>query len=321
MGEKLVINGHGDEREVRPLMFPDKKPRNWSYETADQILYLSRELRDQFEVGQKEATVVVQTAYPTLPIVISLMTDTHYGALNVNTRLLNEHLGIIRSTPNFFMVHNGDHTDNFNATGKWASGMSEDPLPQQIASRAWAAKLKELDDEGKVIALGFGNHDDFGLKAGQDYHESFLSNFRAPILTSGGLLHIVHGNQSYDLAMTHLYWGTSKLNPTNACKRFLDFEYPNADIIFLGHTHQSEGLHFEKGGKDRIACIGGTYKDSDDWARKHGIGGRSGSPGWAVALWPDTRGMMLFQDIEKAEIFIQQEVFIKEGLDNKIKGK
>lgn len=317
MGERLIINGRGDEKEITqpaaPEMFPDKKPRDWDYSTADQILYLSRELKDQFEIGQKEATINIQADYPNLPIVISLMTDTHYGALNANTRLLNEHLDIIRNTPNFYMVHNGDHTDNFNATGKWASGMSEDPLPQQIASRAWCAKLLQLDDMGKVIALGFGNHDDFGLNAGQDYHESFMGQFKAPILTSGGLLHINHGQNEYKLAMTHMYWGTSKLNPTNACKRFLDFEYPQADIVFLGHTHQSEGLHFEKGGRDIIACIGGTYKDSDDWARKHGIGGRSGSPGWAVAIWPDDRGMMLFQDIQKAEEFIQQEIFISDN--------
>lgn len=315
MAERLIINSHGDEREVNPepqSPFPDKKLRTWDASQADAILYQARELKEQFEIGQKEATFLAKPEYPDLPIVISLMTDTHYGALNANTRLLNAHLDIIRSTPNFYMVHNGDHTDNFNATGKWASGMSEDPLPQQIASRAWASKIKVLDDEGKIAALGFGNHDDFGLNAGQDWYESFLGSFKAPIFTAGGLLHIVHGSQTYDLAMTHMYWGTSKLNPTNANKRFMDFEYPDADISFLGHTHQSEGLHFEKGGKDRIACIGGTYKDSDDWARKHGIGGRAGSPGWAVALYPDRRGMILFQDVQRAEEYIQSHIFVSE---------
>ena len=307
--ERLVINGRGDEREVgKHEMFPDKKKRGWDDSMVDQILYQSRELHDQFEIGQKEATIKIQSDYPDVPIVISLMTDTHYGSLNSDTKRLNEHLQIISNTPNFYMVHNGDHTDNFNATGKWASGMVDDPIPQQTASRAWAMKLKNLDDMGKVVALGFGNHDNFGEKAGQDYHETFLSQFRAPILTSGGLLHIKYGSQTYDLAMTHMYWGTSKLNPTNACKRFLDFEYPDADIVFLGHTHQSEGLHFEKGGKDRIAVIGGTYKDKDDWARKWGIGGRSGSPGWAVALYPHERSMMVFKDIEKAEDWVQERI-------------
>lgn len=289
-------------------IFPDKKERPWTYQQADDILIKSRELAEQFEVGQKEGTFVPNVDFHNVPIGIALMTDTHYGSLHADTRLLNAHLDIIRNTPNFYLVHNGDHTDNFNATGKWASGMADDPLPQQTASRAWAAKLIELDLLGKIAALGFGNHDDFGLRAGQDYHETFLSNFKCPIFTSGGLLHIAHGTQTYDLAFTHMYWGYSKLNPTNANKRFMDFEHPNADISFLGHTHQHEGLHFEKGGKDRIACIGGTYKDQDDYARKNGIGGRAGSPGFAVLLWPDQRRMQLFEDLEVAKRFLDLEI-------------
>jgi hypothetical protein len=298
---RLIIDGKGTEREIFRASFPDKKERPWSPTEADKILMQTRELVDAFDVGQTEATFIAHADYPDLPIVISLMTDTHYGAIHANTELLNEHLKIVGETPNFYMVHNGDHTDNFNATGKWASAMSENPLPQQVASRAWAAKLREIDKVGKIAALGFGNHDNFGAVAGQDYHETFLGDFQAPIFNQGGLLHIQHGGQEYHLAMTHMYWGNSKLNPTNACKRFLEFEYPIADIVFLGHTHQSEGLHFEKGGKDRVAVIGGTYKDSDSFARTHGIGGRAGTPGWCVALWPHERGMMLFNDMKKAQ--------------------
>ncbi len=306
---KIIIDGYGTEKEVYPVdQFPDKKPRPWTHQQVDTVLEESRAVVEKFELGQTEASFFPNTEYPHLPIVISLMTDTHYGSIRTNTELLNKHLEVIKSTPNFFLAHNGDHTDNFNATGKWAMGMAEDPLPTQIASRAWAEKLLELDEKNKVAVLGFGNHDNFGEKAGQDYHDTFLGRFKCPIFTTGGLLHVRHGNQQYDLAMTHMYWGTSKLNPTNANKRFMDFEYPDADISFLGHTHQSEGLHFEKGGKDRIACIGGTYKDEDNYARKWGIGGRSGSPGWAIALYPYERAMILFNSLDKAQDFIKNQI-------------
>ena len=302
--ENLIINGQGDSVFIgagRPdPVFPDKKPRELNTQAIDELLIQSRSIYERFEIGQREATFYPNADFYNRPVVFVLMTDTHYGAVTVNTELLNKHLEIIESTPNFFMVHNGDHTDNFNATGKWASGMEEDPLPTKVAARAWAKKLKRLDDLGKIGVLGFGNHDDFGKNAGQDYHDTFLSDFRCPIFTSGGLLHIVHGQEHYALAMSHKYWGTSKLNPTNACKRYLDFEEPDADIVFLGHTHQSEGLTFEKGGRKRVACIGGTYKDLDEFARKNGIGGRSGTPGWAVALFPNQHKMVLYDDLEDA---------------------
>jgi predicted phosphodiesterase len=294
--------------------FPDKKARDWKPQQVDEVLIRARELEDKFEIGQKEATWVPHADYANLPITILLMTDTHYGSTRANTRLMNEHIDLIKDTPNFYLVHNGDHTDNFNANlGRLATGMFEDPIPTQNISRAWAAKLKELDDVGKIGVLGFGNHNDFGEGAGQDWYETFLGEFKCPIFTSGGLLHILVGGQHYELGMTHEYWGTSKLNPTNANKRFLDFEYPESDITFLGHTHQSEGLQFEKGGVKRIGVIGGTYKDDDEYARKNGIGGRSGSPGWAITLWPDQKQMQLWRDIKIAQDFTLDRIFREES--------
>jgi len=283
--------------------FPDKKRRSLDFDEVAGIINQERQLEQKFEIGQLEATWKVPST-PDRPIVICLVTDPHFGSVRSNVELFQEHLSIIEDTPNMFVVFNGDDVDNFNATGKWASGMFENPTPPQIMSRALAQKYKQLDSLGKIGAIGFGNHNDFGFNGGQDWYDSFLADFKCPVFTSGGLLHIALGPQKYDLAMTHRYWGTSKLNPTNACKRFMDFEYPDADIAFLGHVHQCEGLHFEKGGKDRVAVIGGTYKDTDTFARKHGIGGRSGSPGWAVALWPNERRLQLFKDLKVAREFL-----------------
>lgn len=302
--------------ELYNQQFPDKKQREWHPQQVDEVLIRSREVLDNFEIGQKEATFVPRPDYGNLPSVFLLMTDTHYGSVVSDTELMNQHLKIVEDTPNFFMVHNGDHVDNFNATGKWASGMMEDPLPPQLISRAWTEKLLKLDQLGKIGVLSFGNHDDFGQKAGQDWYESFLGKFNCPVFTSGGLEHILVGSQHYELAMSHRYWGTSKLNPTNATKRFLEHEYPTADISFLGHTHQSEGLQFERGGIQRVGVIGGTYKDKDNFARKNGIGGRSGSPGWAIALWPDRKQMQLFKDVVVAQQWMLGQIYVEESFSN-----
>ena len=310
MVEKGIFTGKNessfinDDEIKKRLAFPDKKKQEYVFEDVAEIIRLQRKLESKFEIGQREATWIVPSNLDK-PIVIALITDPHFGSVRSNVDLFIEHLDMIENTPNMFGVFNGDDVDNFNATGKWASGMMENPVPPQIVSRSIAERYQRLDKRGKVGVISFGNHNDFGHNSGQDWYESFLGGFKCPVFTSGGDLHIKNGSQEYELALTHKYWGTSKLNPTNACKRYLDFESPNADIVFLGHTHQSEGLHFEKGGKDRIACIGGTYKDTDTFARKHGIGGRSGSPGWAVALWPDKRQMQLFKDLKIAQEFLR----------------
>jgi predicted phosphodiesterase len=290
--------------------FPDKKQRLWHPNQVDEVLVRAREIQDSFEIGQKEATFVAYPEYGNIPIALALMTDSHYGSIRSNTQLINRHLQIIDETPNFYLAHDGDHVNNFNAAlGRLATGMFEDPVHPQIVSRAWAEKLKALDDKNKIAVLGFGNHDDFAEHAGQDWYDTFLGKMKCPIFTSGGLLHILVGGQHYEMAMTHEYWGVSKLNPTNACKRFLEHEYPTADIAFLGHTHQSEGLQFERGGIKRVAVIGGTYKDEDIYARKRGIGGRSGTPGWVIFLYPDVKKMQLFSDIEVAQQVMTSFIF------------
>jgi len=289
------------EQLCERVVFPDKKKRGDVFSETVAIIRQTRELHEKFEIGQTEATWRPQVAHPELPLMLDCMTDPHFGSSKSNIDLLVDHLDLVEETDNFTIITDGDDVDNFNATGKWASGMMEDPLPPQVQGRAWVERMKKLDDKGKIGVMGFGNHNDFGEQAGWDWYDTFLGGFKCPVFTSGGLLKVEYGNQTYQIALTHRYWGTSKLNPTNACKRYLEHEYPDADVVMLGHTHQSEGLHFERGGKDRIGLIGGTFKDKDTFARKRGIGGRSGAPGWVLALWPDRRQMQLFKDIDVAK--------------------
>jgi len=268
------------------------------FDAATQFLKDAQRIKREYDIGVKEAVWTPEVEDPRKPLTILLATDIHYGAVGTDYDLLQKHIDIVEHTPNTTLVTNGDHVDNFNTTGKWAEGMYENALPPQRQTAAFIERLRNLDSKKKLGVMSFGNHDMFGNVAGYDWFNTFARNLTAPVFTSGGLLHILYGSQHYQLALTHRYWGNSKLNPSNVCKRFMEHEYPDADIIFLGHTHQSELLTFERGGKERIAVIGGTYKVEDDWARQHGIGGRSGQAGICVKLYPNERKMIGFKHIE-----------------------
>lgn len=295
-------------KEANP--FPDKKQPMVDYGQISQYLEDGRLQINEWKVGQKEATWIPQAEHPHLPIGILLMTDTHFGSTSVDTDLINQHLGIVEHTENFFLVHNGDQTDNFSSF-KHASGMSENPIPPGLQMRTWANEMLRLDAKGKIGAVGYGNHDDFTFDSSQiDPYDAYYGQLSCPLLTQGGLVRIMVGGQKYELAMAHTYWGNSKLNPTNRNKRFMEHEWPNSDITFLGHTHQHEALHFERGGKDRIAVVGGAYKDQDSWAAKRGIGGRAGSPGVMVFLWPDQRKMQLYNDVKHAQEVMDMAILL-----------
>lgn len=282
------------------------------YQEATDLLKRAKGFSKEAKIGVDEATFAPKPEYPNLPIAILLATDIHYGSLKTNYDLLDKHLQAVEDTPNMYMVSNGDEVDNFSAI-MFPSGMTENPLPPQLQSMALLDKLKTLGEKGKIGAVSFGNHNDFMEGSGYTWLETFGKDINAPVFTSGGFLHVLHGEEHYGLAMTHTYWGRSKLNPTNANKRFMDFEYPQADVAFLGHTHQSEALHFEKGGKDRIAVIGGTYKtDNDDYARKRGIGGRAGSPGNLLFLYPDSHRMAVIKDFDTGHQALLSMIFREE---------
>lgn len=302
---KLIVDGTGREKPVfrrEFSSFPDKKISHVDPNEVERVVGEVRKIKEDAEVGQKEATWIPQMDYEGSPMLFLFLTDAHDFSIRTNIEKLNKYLNIVKETPNMFLVTGGDDVDNFNVTlGKVATGVYEDPVESGIQGRAWAKKMTELDRMGKVGFFCFGNHQDWSYQQGNDWYETFLGQMEAPILTSGGLVRVqFRKGAKYEIATSHRYWGVSKLNPTNACKRYLEHEYPTADVVLLGHTHQSEMLQFDRAGKDRIACIGGTLKSEDEYARKHGLGGRAGTPGMCIALWPDHREIQGYKNLERA---------------------
>lgn len=278
------------------------------FEEATDFMRRAQRLEGRLGVGVKEATFHPRPEYPDAPIAIWHATDIHYGSIGTDYDLLLKHLSILENTPNFYVIFNGDEIDNFNVMLKSASGVYEDPISPQRQTQVWIEKMKQLGISGKIAVLSWGNHNNMVSPAGYDWLESFARNVNTSIFTSGGLLHLLHGNEHYTIALTHYYWGSSKINPTNMGKRFWEHEYPEAEVLLLGHHHQSEMLHWERGGKERLISIGGTYKKDDRWARTHGIGGRSGTPGHTILFYPYEHKFIGFKKIEDAQRVLQSEL-------------
>lgn len=286
--------------ETKHNPHPDKKKRDLNFERVTNYLQEGQDIVDDFEIGQREASFVPQAEYPDLPIVILLASDIHYGSIGVNYKRLRKHLEMVEELPNFYLATNGDEVDAFNAIFH-ATGMTENPLPPEIQSRAIAEKLLTLDKKGKIAVISQGNHNRSGFAGGQEWYDSFLSQFSCPVFTQGGIINIYHGEQRYRGVMNHTYWGKSKLNATNAVKRLIEYEGGgDVDFGWLGHVHQSAVEHFERGRKDVLAIVSGTYKEVDKWAAQNGIGGRGQQGGIAIMLYPHERRMEGFKDIQTA---------------------
>ena len=288
------------ERDRRDRIYPDKKGRSLDFDRVTRNIQEAQAIMSDFEIGQREASFVPEVEYPDLPIVMLLASDLHYGSMGVNYPLLLKHLEMVEELPNFYLATNGDEVDAFNAIFH-ATGMTENPLPPQVQSRAIAQRLKRLDDKGKIAVISQGNHNRSGFAGGQDWYDSFLGGFKCPVFTQGGILNVYHGEQRYRGVINHTYWGKSKLNPANAVKRLIEYE-GGGDIDFgwIGHVHQSTMEHFERAGREMVAVVSGTYKEVDKWASQNGIGGSGQTGGIALMMYPHEKKMQGFKRIETA---------------------
>jgi len=306
--ETLIIDGKGTEKLIRPVeqvIFQDKKTPVVDEESILKHLQQARELYKSMEVGQKEATVELKPKYPDLPAFIWLLNDSHMGSVFTDYERLIADYKVVKETPNFYTITNGDEIDNFLVDTAQAAGVYEDSISPEQQALLVQRLFRELAGQEKLLLCSFGNHNDFIQKSGLSFEGTWLRDLPCPVFNCGGLLNLKFGSQEYKIATTHRFWGFSRLNPTNACKRFMEHAYPDADIVYLGHSHQKEYLSFQRGGKERLAIIGGCYKTDDTFGPKRGLGGGGQMGGLVLELRPDKRDMHVFDSVQEASEYFE----------------
>lgn len=292
--------------------FPDKHKPQKSFKEVTGFLQKAANIVKELRLGQNEATWHPYPDYPNVPIAILLASDMHYGSVHTDYDTLLKHFKIVEDTPNFYMMTNGDHVDNFSPA-VYPSGMTENPLPPSVQINAFFQKMLMLDRRSKLGLISQGNHDNFVEAAGLDFWQSFLGDISAPVFDKGGIINIMTP-QHYRMVVSHMYWGRSKINITNAPKRLLEFEgRGTCDIAWMGHTHQSSYEQFTKGDREYIAIVSGSYKREDPWAARRGISlNRAGEPGMTLMLWPKEKKMQVFRNPETAQQFLLNLIFREE---------
>lgn len=279
--------------------FPDKKIPLKSYaRTVEQIDRLQK-FHQERSLSQDEATWLPGAEYTQSPIAITWMPDIHFGSLGVDYGALERDINIIASTPNMYVIFGGDEIDNHNAI-KYPQAIWGDGVPPQEQMEAWAEMITTLDGYGKVGALVWGNHNEFGSASGINFYDTFMSDLNCPLfLDGGGVLNVVTEGATYRVGMRHTHWGNSKLNMTNAPKRMLQFGYPNLDVALTGHVHQAAGEMFVQAGEEKIAVAGGTYQLNHPRSKKwHGL---PQAGGFTILLHQQEKRMGLFRSVESAQ--------------------
>jgi hypothetical protein len=313
--ERVILKDKPKSVPGEVTVFVDKKQTSVSWRNDFRVIKEVQKVVKENDPTQEEATVNAPLDNPDLPCLVWFPSDKHIGSTQVDYDLLQRHTELVIKTPNCFEISIGDDIDN----GIWGSLCFEQALPPQSQGflvADMAAEMGGRNERGKQITLArvTGNHTDWTFEqAGQGFEAVWYGSTPAPILPGMGLVHLNIGSQTYEIAMAHRFKFKSALNPTNNCKRLLDFEYPTADLAIIGHEHVAEILEFQKGGKRRIGIHPGCYKLHDMWARKQGISGRGEEGGACVLFSPKEHKMIPFMKLDDGVEYLNCLTKIYEG--------
>lgn len=284
------------------VLYVDKKRPSIDPDLIRKHLIQASKLHLDMDVGQREATITIIPEYDWMPKFIWFLCDPHNGNVFTDYPRFFKDYDIVKETPSFAVVANGDEVDHFCIDmGKASQGVYEAAISPEQQARFLRELFKPLDDDGKLLGMSMGNHNEWSKKVGYKFENTWLADFNTPVLNCGGVLTIKYGKQTYRLALNHMFFGNSQKNPTNAIKNFRE-AYPNADCYFLGHTHKAEALFF-RGAHEKDyqwGVIGGTYKTMEEFGPQNGYG-RPHQGGMVWAIWPDRFHHEVIESVEEAK--------------------
>ena len=244
------------------------------------------------------------------PVLLVTMSDLHVGNQATNHLEIIKHLKLIKDTPNTFVTFNGDLADNLFVFRK---GGAEEGLTAEMQGLLVMEFISELDRAGKVISITTGNHDGFV----DNFYRTFGGNVKAPIYYNWGDTRIQVGNQTYNLYQFHeLTMGNSTMSHLLREVKALEMRSPDADIVLGGHTHRKAFEEVNVAGKRRIFIEAGTYKINDMFQVGHGNArfGQFDYGGASVLLFPDSKRMIPFYDLETGIEAVTGKLFLKQAL-------
>lgn len=286
---RIVTDSRGTEKPVystytppapekNTISFPDKKQIGVDWRRNFQAITEVTRLVKEAEIVQEEGTYQVKLDRPDIPYAIGFnFSDGHIGSYTTDHERIKWLFDLVLATPNSFLVDTGD---TFN-DGIWGGLQHEDVMPAYMQTFTVDDIARELGD--KYAACVIGNHPEWLFQAaGIKPEVLFARQIKGPVFPGMGLLHLKVGDQEYNWALAHNYWGKSKLNIHNVCRRLREVEYPEADIVTVGHEHIWGFMKERAGDKEVLYIRPGTAKTQDRWARIHGISKRGQDFGVAV---------------------------------------
>lgn len=280
-----------------PPVFQDLKVSEMDWRDALGAIRAVQAVVRAADNGQSEARVSIDADEP---IVLCPTADWHLGSLAVDYDAFEHNIDFVLGTPHLYLLSVGDDIDNFTGFRSVAAVLGQG-VPPKVQKRMLGGIMDELLAAGKLVARTWGNHDaDFDDRVFGGAIEAF--NDRVPWLKDDGRLYLTVGGAEYNVYAKHTFPGYSYLNVNHGAKRAVRMDWPDADLLISGHTHNGPEMdHFLHDGRIRLAMKVPTVKTSDTYSKRWF--GRSVSGLQGIVLFPREKRWVAFHHAEDAVLY------------------
>jgi hypothetical protein len=275
------------------IVYEDKKVGQFNWRESIPHMQRMQELRKTASWGQHEATIRI----PSKDVIgIMQFGDQHIGAMGADYSLFLELTDLILNTPNLYVALMGDETEMAIKLRGVAEVCAQvlDPSMQAAFIESWIEEIAP-----KVLFSVWSNHSTEREEAatGNSIIKSILA--KKTVFFSGlGHVDLYVGEQLYKLAVTHKFRGATQLDPTAGCKKYMRFNYPEADVAMQGDIHQPKIEVIHDGGKQRVAATSGTLHVASGFAQRY-FSLKTSTAFPVIAFWPNKKQVVPFFTIEQ----------------------
>jgi hypothetical protein len=254
------------EMDEIKVEFPDKKVGSFDWNEFLGYAKKKTELDKKASHKQSEVTATIKAGGK--PVAVSESADWHLGSGATDYGRFIEDIRFYIDTPRLYMILVGDLIENFKQF-RTIQPILAQVLPPHQQRKVLGGIFTELTDRGKLLAVGYGNHEAFDERLIGENLVARLIEDKVPFFSGKGILNLEIDDYTYRFAIMHKTQYNSSLNLTHGAKRELERYFPDVDFVVTAHFHNPgfELLHYHN---RMVAAIRvGTYKLHDGYSNRY----------------------------------------------------
>lgn len=249
-----------------------------------------QELRRRTGWGEREAVVSLPSSKPLLLLPFG---DQHVASWGTDHRLFTAFTDFVLAHPRIRVALTGDFI-NLAVKLRGVLEVKGDIVPPDIQHEIVQSWLSEMAPQ--IAFACRGNHDAEreDLQVGDSIHRRMIKKY-VPFFDGIGHASVFVGEQRYRIAVAHRFPGSSSINPLSGHTRYLERQWPEADVLIAGDVHHPEMGVKWRHGRAHVLINGGTLQTRSDFGQKFSISALAEYP--CVELHPDRHLAIPFQSI------------------------